>query len=291
MRSGSVRAVIYCRVSTKEQVENFSLETQEEQCRRYCERQELVVDRVFVEEGKSATTLNRPKLQELLEYCKRNRKHIGVVVFYAIDRASRQTRDFLQVWADLGKWGLKLECASQHIDDSPEGKLSATLICATGQYENDRKGRNNKDLMQKAFNPSTASLSFDERLGMLVDAEQLARDNRALTRRLKEAKLRLSQACLEDLDYSGRKLDRALIRQLATCRWVAEHQNILITGPTGVGKTFLACALGQQACRQSQRVIYRRMPRLFPELTLAHGDGTIPDGAGALRAGRCPHPR
>ena len=124
--------------------------------------------------------------------------------------------------------------------------------------------------------PSTASLSFDERLGMLVDAEQLARDNRALTRRLKEAKLRLSQACLEDLDYSGRKLDRGLIRQLATCRWVAEHQNILITGPTGVGKTFLACALGQQACRQSQRVIYRRIPRLFPELTLAHGDGTYP---------------
>jgi DNA replication protein DnaC len=80
--------------------------------------------------------------------------------------------------------------------------------------------------------PSAASLSFDERLGMLVDAEQLARENRALTRRLKEAKLRLSQACLEDLDYSGRKLDRAVIRQLATCRWVAEHHNILITGPT-----------------------------------------------------------
>jgi len=124
--------------------------------------------------------------------------------------------------------------------------------------------------------PSAASLSFDERLGMLVDAEQLARDNRALTRRLKEAKLRLSQACLEDLDYSGRKLDRALIRQLGTGRWVAEHQNLLITGPTGVGKTFLACAFGQQACRQGYRVIYRRLSRLFPELTLAHGDGTYP---------------
>jgi DNA replication protein DnaC len=124
--------------------------------------------------------------------------------------------------------------------------------------------------------PAAASLSFDERLGMLVDAEQLARDNRALTRRLKEAKLRLSQACLEDFDYSGRKLERALIRQLATCRWVADHQHILITGPTGVGKTFLACALGQQACRHGHRVIYRRIPRLFPELTLAHGDGTYP---------------
>jgi DNA replication protein DnaC len=124
--------------------------------------------------------------------------------------------------------------------------------------------------------PAAAALSFDERLAMLVDAEQLARENRALTRRLKEAKLRLSQACLEDLEYSGRKLDRALIRQLATCRWVAEYQNILITGPTGVGKTFLACAFGQQACRQRHRVIYRRIPRLFPELTLAHGDGTYP---------------
>jgi DNA replication protein DnaC len=122
--------------------------------------------------------------------------------------------------------------------------------------------------------PATASLSFDERLGMLVDAEQLARENRALTRRLKEAKLRLSHACLEDFDYSGRKLDRAVIRQLTTCRWVAEHQHILITGPTGVGKTFLACALGQQACRQGARAMYRRIPRLFPELTLAHGDGT-----------------
>jgi DNA replication protein DnaC len=85
---------------------------------------------------------------------------------------------------------------------------------------------------------------------MLVDAEQLARDHRALRRRLAEAKLKLAEAYLEDLDYSGRKLDRAIMRHLATCRWVADSQNVLITGPTGVGKSFLACALGQQACRQ-----------------------------------------
>jgi DNA replication protein DnaC len=124
--------------------------------------------------------------------------------------------------------------------------------------------------------PAAAALGFDERLGMLVDAEALARENRALRRRLKEARLKLSQACLEDLDHTGRTLDRALLRQLATCHWVTEHHNILITGPTGVGKTFLACALGQQACRHAHRVIYRRIPRLFPELTLAHGDGTYP---------------
>jgi DNA replication protein DnaC len=124
--------------------------------------------------------------------------------------------------------------------------------------------------------PAAAALSFDERLGMLVDAEQLARENRALRRRLKEAKLRLGQACLADLDHSNRKLDRAVIRHLATDRWVAEHQDILITGATAVGKTFSACTLGQQACRQSHRVIYRRIPRLFPELTLARGDGTYP---------------
>jgi DNA replication protein DnaC len=124
--------------------------------------------------------------------------------------------------------------------------------------------------------PAAASLSFDERLGMLVDAEQLARENRALRRRLTEAKFKMSHACVEDVEYSGRKLDRALMRQLATCRWITEHQNVLVTGPTGVGKTFLACALGQQACRHGYRVIYRRIPRLFPELTLAHGDGTYP---------------
>ena len=120
-----------------------------------------------------------------------------------------------------------------------------------------------------------ARLAFDERFSMLVDAEQLFRDNRALTRRLKEAKLRIPQACLEDLEYTARRgLDRAGIRQLAIGRWIVEHQNVLITGATGVGKTYLACALGQQACRQGHRVIYRRLPRLLSELALAHADGS-----------------
>ncbi len=121
----------------------------------------------------------------------------------------------------------------------------------------------------------TATLGFDERFSMLVDAEHLFRGNRALARRLKDAKLRVPQACLEDLDPSPRRgLDRALVRQLATGRWIAEHQHVLITGATGVGKTYLACALGQQACRQGFRALYRRVPRLFDELALAHADGS-----------------
>ena len=122
---------------------------------------------------------------------------------------------------------------------------------------------------------AVATLGFDERFSMLIDAEFLFRENRALTRRLKEAKLRLPQACLEDRDdEASRGLDRALVRQLATCRWINDQQNVLITGATGVGKTYLACALGQQACRQGYRVIYRRLPRLFAERTLAHADGS-----------------
>jgi DNA replication protein DnaC len=122
---------------------------------------------------------------------------------------------------------------------------------------------------------ATLGLDFDARLALLVDAEILARDNRKLARHLKEAKLRIAQASLENLDYASRReLDRALIRQLATGRWIAEHRNVLITGATGVGKTYLACALGQQACRQSHRTLYRRLPRLFQELALARADGT-----------------
>ncbi len=119
------------------------------------------------------------------------------------------------------------------------------------------------------------SLSFDERLGLLVDAEWLARENKRLTRSLKEAKLRLSHACIEDIKYSPRRdIDKAQIRQLATCVWVQQHQNILVTGMTGTGKTYVACALAHQACRKGYRAVYRRASRLFEELTLARADGS-----------------
>lgn len=119
------------------------------------------------------------------------------------------------------------------------------------------------------------SLTFDERFALLVEAEWLRRENERLVRHLREAKLRLSQASLEDLDYSARReLDRAQIRQLAAGTWITAHQQVLITGATGTGKSFLACALAHQACRQGHRALYRRVSRLFDELTLARADGT-----------------
>jgi DNA replication protein DnaC len=124
-------------------------------------------------------------------------------------------------------------------------------------------------------NPEMNKLSFDERLAFLVDAEHLARDNARVRRCLREAKLRMSAACVEDIDYAPkRELDKGVIRQLANCRWVAEHHNVVITGMTGTGKTYVACALAQQACRKGYRAVYRRAPRLFEELTLAHADGS-----------------
>lgn len=130
---------------------------------------------------------------------------------------------------------------------------------------------------QQHRDPKMAKVSFDERFAYIVDAEHLARKNRALDRRMKAAKLRNSQACIEGLEYSSkRNLDRAAIRQLSTCRWIEEHLHVIIQGPTGVGKTYLACALAHQACRQGYRTVYRRVPRLFDELYLARADGSLP---------------
>jgi DNA replication protein DnaC len=123
--------------------------------------------------------------------------------------------------------------------------------------------------------PQTGALGFDERFSMLVDAEHMARDNRRLNRLLKEADLRIPTACIEDVRASPQRgLDRALLRQLGSCAWIGEHLNVLITGLTGVGKSYLASALGQAACRKGMRVAYRRVPRLFDELALGRADGS-----------------
>lgn len=137
--------------------------------------------------------------------------------------------------------------------------------------------------MAQQKDTKVSSLSFDERLGLLVDAEYMARDNRKLARLLKDASLRISTACIEDVRIAPQRgLDKAMVRQLGSCSWVTEHLNVLITGATGVGKSYLACALGQAACRKGLRVAYRRVPRLFDELALARSDGSYARVLGRL---------
>jgi DNA replication protein DnaC len=119
------------------------------------------------------------------------------------------------------------------------------------------------------------ALSFDERMALLVEAEHASRDNRRLKRLLKDAQLRIPSACMEDVKASSaRGIEKAMVRQLGSCAWISEHLNVLITGATGVGKSYLASALGQAACRKGLRVMYRRVPRLFDELALARADGS-----------------
>ena len=116
-------------------------------------------------------------------------------------------------------------------------------------------------------------LTFEERFGLLVDREMTERRDLKLRIRLKMARLRLT-ACVEDIDYrQPRGLDKGLLLDLESCRWIKDRQNILITGPTGVGKSYLACALGHKACREGYRTLYVRLPRLLQELHIARGDG------------------
>jgi DNA replication protein DnaC len=128
---------------------------------------------------------------------------------------------------------------------------------------------------QQQQDGSAGELSFDERFALIVEAEHLARDKRRLTRLLRQAELRLEDACVEDVKAStARGIDRATLRQLASCAWVDQHLNVLVTGMTGVGKSYLGCALAQAACRRGLRALYRRVPRLFDELALAKSDGS-----------------
>ena len=130
-----------------------------------------------------------------------------------------------------------------------------------------------KALGEQHATPDINDLSFDERLGLMVDRELTERENVRLTTRLKAARLR-HNACLEDIDYrSPRGLDKALILQLGSGQWLRDGLNLIIGGPTGVGKTWLACALAHKACRDGYSVRYLRLPRLMEELGLAHGDG------------------
>lgn len=129
-------------------------------------------------------------------------------------------------------------------------------------------------LAEQQKQPALHALSFEERLGLLVDHEITDRSNRRLSNLLRQAKLR-QQACIEDIDYHHQRgLVKSKIASLLTCNFINHHQNILITGPTGCGKSWLACALGQQACRRGFRVRYWRVSRLLEELRIAHADGS-----------------
>jgi DNA replication protein DnaC len=124
--------------------------------------------------------------------------------------------------------------------------------------------------------PRQRDVSATDLVGLLADAEWVHRENARLTQRLKNARLK-QQACIEDIDYAhARGLVKSTIQELQTSRWIQQHQNVVITGPTGVGKSYLACALGQKACRDGFSVAYRRVSRLFDELAQARADGTLP---------------
>ncbi len=130
-----------------------------------------------------------------------------------------------------------------------------------------------KALEEQQRIPDISDLGFEERLGLLIDRELTERENRRLGTRLKKAKLRHT-CCVEDINFkASRGLDKTLILNLAACTWVARGLNLLLCGPTGIGKSYLACALGHKACLEGYSVLYLRLPRLFEDLRLAKADG------------------
>jgi DNA replication protein DnaC len=130
-------------------------------------------------------------------------------------------------------------------------------------------------LKEQVSRGDISDLSFDERMGLLVDREWSCREERRLQRRLKTARLKQT-ACVENIDYrSHRGLDKKVVYDLITCRWIRAGRNLILTGPTGIGKSWLACALGEKACREGFTVQYARVPRLIHELCIARADGSF----------------
>lgn len=131
------------------------------------------------------------------------------------------------------------------------------------------------DAFKEQMNSTEFSeLPFHERFGLLVDRQWTWRENQRLTRLLKNARLKIN-ACLEDIDYrSPRGLDKSVLMNLASCDWIRKHQNVIITGATGTGKTFIACALANKACREGLKALYSSSPRLHYDLAIARADGS-----------------
>lgn len=129
---------------------------------------------------------------------------------------------------------------------------------------------------EQLHNPVCASLSFEERLGLIVDREWDARESRALSRRLKVAKLK-QHAAIEDVDFhSPRGIDKAAVLSLLECNFIQAHSNVIVTGPTGIGKTYIACAIGNKACRLHFSVRYFRTSSLLSAIAIARADGSFP---------------
>ena len=132
-----------------------------------------------------------------------------------------------------------------------------------------------QSLEEQQQTPTIQALSFEDRIALIIDRERLYRDNQCKSRLLRGAHLKVAAACIEDINFkAARGLDKKQIATLATGEWIRRSQNVLITGATGSGKTWLSCALAQQCCRQGVSVTYWRVPRLIEELRVAHGDGS-----------------
>ncbi len=139
-------------------------------------------------------------------------------------------------------------------------------------------------LLELQNSPEAAELPHADWLGVLIDREATARDNRRLARRLQVAKLRQA-AVIENVDYrTPRGLDRSLFQKLATGQWIRERQHLVITGPTGTGKSWLACALGHKACRDGVSVLYKRTPRLFADLNCVYFENRSFSSSGSRRS-------
>jgi DNA invertase Pin-like site-specific DNA recombinase len=152
MKSIPKRALLYLRVSTEEQLNNFSLKTQEDICRKEAERRGYIIEKIFKEEGKSAKTIvGRPTLAKLLQYCRKNQKRIGALIVYRLDRLSRQTGDYLTIRNKLNNYGIALISTAEPTGTSPTEKLIETILAGFAQLENDIRGERSRNGMRTRF--------------------------------------------------------------------------------------------------------------------------------------------